>query len=220
MLILGHRGYHEKHPENTLAAFQSAKDMKADGIETDVRLTKEGVPILFHDRLTPDGQAVAGLTREALDSAAGYAVPALEDALALWDDILWNIEIKTPQAVESTLAVLKRYRSSRRLLVTSFFHNILPFVAAVPGIECGAIISHRPLDAGAFFSGLQASGPHLTTIVWAYDVLSEDTLSDARRRGFRNFVYGVQIPLEFARCRTLGVHGVITDRPDVYPFPL
>ena len=47
--IYAHRGASKYAPENTMPAFQLALDMNADGIETDVQLTKDGVPILIHD---------------------------------------------------------------------------------------------------------------------------------------------------------------------------
>ncbi len=47
--IIAHRGSSANAPENTLAAFQKAIDEQADGIEFDVRLAKDGVPVIFHD---------------------------------------------------------------------------------------------------------------------------------------------------------------------------
>lgn len=48
-LIIGHRGASALAPENTLAAFQMAIEDGADGLELDVRLAKDGVPMVFHD---------------------------------------------------------------------------------------------------------------------------------------------------------------------------
>ena len=48
-LIIGHRGASAHAPENTLAAFQMALDAGADGVEFDVRLAKDGVPVVIHD---------------------------------------------------------------------------------------------------------------------------------------------------------------------------
>ena len=48
-LIIGHRGASALAPENTLAAFARALDDGADGIELDVRLAKDGVPVVIHD---------------------------------------------------------------------------------------------------------------------------------------------------------------------------
>src|SRR5512137_157881 len=119
MLILSHRGYHADNiPENTLEAFERAVSLGVDGIETDIRMSADGLPILFHDRLAPGGREVSLLTQAELGRLAGYPVPTLESALEHWPDILWNLEIKTPAALEATAAIVRRYRSSRHFLVT------------------------------------------------------------------------------------------------------
>src|SRR5699024_5258778 len=47
--IIAHRGASHYAPENTLAAFEKALEQKADGIELDVRLSKDGVSVINHD---------------------------------------------------------------------------------------------------------------------------------------------------------------------------
>ncbi|MGD9589206.1 MAG: glycerophosphodiester phosphodiesterase [Pyrinomonadaceae bacterium] len=49
-MIIGHRGASALAPENTLAAFQLAMDTGAEGVEFDVRLARDGVPVVFHDK--------------------------------------------------------------------------------------------------------------------------------------------------------------------------
>lgn len=49
ILNIAHRGYSGKFDENTMLAFKKAIEYKADGIETDVQLSKDGVPVLIHD---------------------------------------------------------------------------------------------------------------------------------------------------------------------------
>ena len=52
-LIIAHRGVSEFYPENTLPAFEylfQKKDCEIHGIETDVQLSKDGIPVLFHDK--------------------------------------------------------------------------------------------------------------------------------------------------------------------------
>lgn len=49
MKIIAHRGFSQAYPENTLLAFQKALEAGADGIETDLQLSLDNVPVLFHD---------------------------------------------------------------------------------------------------------------------------------------------------------------------------
>jgi len=52
MKVYAHRGFSAKFPEATLAAYQGAVEVGADGFECDIRLTREGIPVCFHDRTT------------------------------------------------------------------------------------------------------------------------------------------------------------------------
>jgi glycerophosphoryl diester phosphodiesterase len=60
MKIYAHRGFSYKYKEATLAAYQGAIDVGADGLECDIRLTKDEVPICFHDRTT---KRIAGVNK-------------------------------------------------------------------------------------------------------------------------------------------------------------
>ena len=212
MLVLSHRGFRLEAPENTLEAFGRAVEIGADGIETDVRLSHDGLPVLFHDRVAPDGREVAGLTAAELSAVAGYPVPTLPQALARWDRILWNVEVKTPAALGVTLEVLEALPPGRRLLVSSFWH---PLVAACArrGFEGGLLLASRPVDDEAFFA-LFPADERIRTAVWDYEILDPDLASRAAERGIRTWVYGVHTPAEHRRCVELGLDGVITDRVD------
>ncbi|NJL28369.1 MAG: glycerophosphodiester phosphodiesterase [Thermoanaerobaculia bacterium] len=215
MLLLGHRGYHQSHPENTLEAFAAALALGVDGIETDVRLSTDGLPILFHDRLAPSGTPVAELTRAQLEAETGHPIPTLDEALAAWAEPLWNLEVKTPAAVPVTIDVLRRFTRSHRLLVTSFCHLVLAEVADALGIECGALCAHAPADPAAFLRSLRVLHPRLTTTVWPFEPLSETLIDAARAAQLRLFVYDVETAAELALCRALAVDGVILDRPEL-----
>ena len=77
-LVLSHRGYHVEHPENTLDAFRAAIDLQVDGIETDIRLTADGVLRMCLlrekeiDLLTPlrNGEDVVSLIRQSVHEKA------------------------------------------------------------------------------------------------------------------------------------------------------
>ena len=52
MKIYAHRGFSGKFPEGSKSAYEAAVKAGADGFECDIRLTKDGIPICFHDRNT------------------------------------------------------------------------------------------------------------------------------------------------------------------------
>lgn len=210
-LVLAHRGFHRTAPENTMEAFEEAVSMGVDGIETDVRLSSDGLPVLFHDRIAPDGTEVDRLTRSELSEIAGYPVPTLDAALEAFDGILWNIEVKTPAAVDTTRRILGGYAASRQLLVTSFWHDLLRDFVGIRNVQCGLLVAHHPLDHASFAALLQDD--RIRTIVWDYEILDSTLVSWASENGLRSFVYGAATRREHRRCMRYHVAGVITDDP-------
>ena len=94
--IIAHRGYSAVAPENTMAAVEAALAAGADAVELDVHVTRDGVPVLFHDptldRTTDGCGPLAACSWEELrgldagswlgTAFAGERVPSLADALA------------------------------------------------------------------------------------------------------------------------------------------
>ncbi len=157
--IQGHRGASALAPENTLAAFQKAIELGADGMEMDLQLTRDGVVVVIHDDTldrTTDGHGrVTDLSlaevREA-DAGAkfgsafrGQRVPTLSEVIDLVkasgnDRVRLNLEIKygegregKPEGVEAAvLAILRQSGFVDRVTVQSFYH---PSVAKMKGLE-------------------------------------------------------------------------------------
>jgi glycerophosphoryl diester phosphodiesterase len=153
-LILGHRGASAIAPENTLAAFSRAISDGADGIEFDVRLSRDGVPVVIHDaNLKRTGlvdRAVAELTvRELQDISVGSwfdkshpqtsfadeRIPLLTDVFNLFrpNDGLLYVELKCTAAEGAALAaeVVRLTRESgmaKRVVVESFDHAAIASV--------------------------------------------------------------------------------------------
>src|SRR3954464_15686369 len=110
MLLFAHRGLHAHAPENSLAAFAAAVKLGVDGIETDVRLSADELPVIIHDRVTPAGRAVADLTRVEIENDVGHPVPLLPEILEAFPGVVWNIEIKNPEAWSSASRVLAQHQ--------------------------------------------------------------------------------------------------------------
>ncbi len=231
MLSLSHRGYHIQAPENTIEAFGLAVQMGIDGIETDLRVTRDDQVILFHDRIVPDGREIAHLTFQEVNAAVNYAVPRAIDAVEAFDGLLWNLEIKVPQALPAALEIVKQFQNTdRQFLLTSFVHPVIVECAALirgdarlardqhTKIRCGLLTADRPLALGAFLGETNETprNPHgLDVIVWYYEVLDERLLHEARSLTVESFVYGVRTPADHERCQGLPLTGVITDHPEM-----
>ena len=139
--IIGHRGAAGYAPENTIEAIQTAADMGIKWVELDVKLTKDDVPIIFHDdtldRTTNGSGPVAQKTWSEIcdleagswfgDSWAGTKIPSLEDALdcILELDLGFNLEIKPcpgreKETAEVALDFLSQCWEGDNLLISSF----------------------------------------------------------------------------------------------------
>ncbi|HEY9103524.1 glycerophosphodiester phosphodiesterase [Chitinimonas sp.] len=212
MHLLAHRGFHAEYPENTLDAFAAALQLGFEGIETDVRVSADQEPILFHDRVAKTGEPVAALTRKQLSDICGYTVPTLTEALNAFPHTYWNIEVKTPAAASLALPLLTHYDESHQILLTSFRHEIVLAAAELLDAECGFLNAHRP---AAINSLLHAALPHrnLRTLVWDCEIVDPDILHQANALGFRNAVYGAKTAYEHALLREFGVQAIITDYP-------
>jgi glycerophosphoryl diester phosphodiesterase len=214
MLLIAHRGYHAAAPENTLAAFEAAIMVGASGIETDVRITRDGVPVLIHDRVIASGETVADLTRTELEQAAGHEIPTLDEALECFPGVLWNVEIKTIQALSTVIRVLEKHQAGHRIIVTSFRHDLVALCASSLKVNCGLLLAHRPLTLNSLLADFNCNGnPRINHVVWNYEVLDDILLKQAASDGYRNFVYGAVTRAEHDNCRELGVDGIITDYP-------
>jgi glycerophosphoryl diester phosphodiesterase len=215
MLVFAHRGYHAHAPENTLAAFDAAAALGVDGIETDVRLSADRLPVLFHDRVAPDGREVAELTHAQLSAAAGYPVPTLDFALERHGGLTWMLEVKVPEAIEATAALVQRYATSRRLILTSFWHNVVEELTWRTAVDCGVLICHRPIDTRAVFPGWPEAARRVGAIVWCWEFVDEDVLDQAARLGLRNYAYALHTERDHGRALLWPIDGIITDYPEL-----
>jgi glycerophosphoryl diester phosphodiesterase len=142
--IIGHRGAAAYAPENTIEGIHTAADMGIEWVELDVKLTKDQVPVIFHDdtleRTTNGAGVMAETTYEDLrqleagswygESFAGIKIPSLEEALeAIIDRGLGlNLEIKPcpgreKETAEVALDILSHFWDDHdRLLISSFEH--------------------------------------------------------------------------------------------------
>lgn len=147
-----HRGASSYTPENTLLAFYTGLYMGANGIETDVRMTKDGVLVLFHDktleRLTGAQGGVPDYTlaelREFVLEKDGYTdkIPVFEDFLRQFSfrDITFAIELKQPGIEEQVADLLRKYAMEDKTVVTSFRAECIRAIKAyAPELHVGLL---------------------------------------------------------------------------------
>ncbi len=234
VLNIGHRGASAAAPPNTLAAFEKAVELGADGIEFDVHVSADGVPVVIHDFAvdgTTDGSGrVADLTLaelEELDAGstfdptfAGERIPTLEEVLQhVGSRLLLNIELKTISLHDNGLerAVIARVEQhglDDRVLLSSF--NPLSLRRArriAPHVPVGFL--YGPGLPGPLRQAWLALAPPHAARHPEHEMVDAHYIAWARRRGYQVNVWTVDDPDEMRRLIGLGVDGIITNVPDV-----
>lgn len=233
-LIIAHRGASAAAPPNTLAAFEKAVELGADGVEFDVHLSADRVPVVIHDFVvdgTTDGSGRVAEMRLAqlkqLDAGssfdptfAGERIPTLEEVLeAVGSRLLLDIELKSMSLrgnglEQAVIAQVEQYSLGDSVLFSSF--NPLSLRRAkriAPHIPVGLLYApDLPLPLRrAWLAPLvphEARHPEHTMV-------DADYVAWARRHGYRVNTWTVDDPDEMRRLITLGVDGIITNVPDV-----
>lgn len=156
-----HRGASEYYPENTLSAFYAGIAMGANGIETDVQRTKDGILVLFHDdtltRVTGAKGSVADHTYEELlqltvSGKTGTLfdkIPTLEDFLRFfgWRELTFAVELKMDGVAEQTIDLLERFSMRPKVILTSFNpESIRAAKAYDPRYRVGYLFTEKEQD--------------------------------------------------------------------------
>jgi len=145
-----HRGASEYAPENTMMSFNVGLFMGANGIETDVQLTKDGIPVLFHDdtlvRVTGEAGSIADYTFAELMNfrvkkcGLEDRIPTLEGFLAAFGfrPITFAIELKVRGTAKITADLVRKYGLEKKVVITSFiYEELLALRAYAPELEAG-----------------------------------------------------------------------------------
>ncbi len=229
-LIMGHRGASHIAPQNTLAAFRAAVELGADGVELDVQLTVDGIPVVIHNATvdaTSNGQgcvsALSLAQLQTLDAGnwfdsrfAGERIPTLGAVLAaLPPDFLINIEIKSIGRRDAALemavaAAVQKADAQRRVWFSSFKpYSLFLMRQLLPGAPCGLLYDRSSITSLLLrpFTPCDALHPY-------HGDLTPQRVLQMHRAGLRVGVWTVDDP---ARARLLadwGVDIIISNEPD------
>ncbi len=229
--VFGHRGAPAHAPENTLLAFERALQDGADGLELDVKLSRDGQVVVMHDaslERTTDGTGRVNRhsldALRQLDAAAHFPavtervpVPTLEEVLARFGQrTIINIELTNYTSPFDALprrviALVRRFGLQERVLISSFFpQNLWQVAVFAPLLYRGMLAEPnrlgRVVNRGLWRVGAQALHPHLQDV-------TPQLVAAVHRAGGRVHVYTVNRPQDMRRLRSWGVDAIFTDDP-------
>lgn len=232
--IFAHRGFSTSGTaENTLAAFEAALNLGATHIESDVQVTKDGKPVLFHDS---DLQRVAGIPGKVKDFTLaelssiylidGGQIPSLRQALTGLPTARFNLDLKVGEAVLPTIELIRDLGAEDRVLLTSFSDRRRgQAVSALGGRVVSSAGSVRVLllwfAAKLHFRSLvkRLAGPvQALQIPVRSGPIRFDSPAFMRQMLAAGLVlnyWTINEPDEMVRLIGLGAHGIVTDRTDL-----
>ena len=233
-LIVAHRGFSACFPENTLAAFEAAKQAGAHMIELDVSLTRDRQLVVMHDDTADRTTDGSGLVRQMtldqlrrLDAGSWFdsrfaaeRPPTLAQVLDLAKGHLAvNIEIK-PEAVEprgredaverQIIDLIRDMGMPDEVLISSFEWSVLERIRQMaPEIAVG-VLSWDPVD-----DHLLAWWPRIDGFAWhpAYRVVTPAQVETLHGLGARVFPFTVDGRIDIDGLLAMDVDGLILDDP-------
>ncbi len=226
--IYGHRGARGEAPENTMAGFAHALTKGVAGLETDIALTADLVPVLHHDPELADGRLI-----RATPFAALPGIPTLGAALAAFPHTNWLLEIKTfpshpekshspAQMVSASLnAVMSSGISPDRLTILAFDWSVLHEIARqAPRLHRACLTAPSTEAEPALWWGMPhpVSTPQAVAATgataWAacHNSLTASNIDQARALGLKIYAWTVNDPEDVQRLAPL-VDVIITDHP-------
>jgi len=214
--VIAHRGASRLAPENTVAAFEMAAIVGADGVELDVRRTADGVLVVHHDARLGDGRAIVETRWRDMPAQ----VPTLGEALDACAPLWVNIEIKNDQGdpdfdpddhvTVEVLAALAE-RGAGRWLLSSFR---LATVDRCRRLDPSVPTAWLTVEIGTETVDLLATKGHTAVHPWEATITGEQ-IGRCHDAGLLVNVWTCNDPVRFAALVAAGVDGVVTDVPDV-----
>ncbi len=235
-LNIAHRGASALAPENTMAAFERAVGLGADGIELDLHLSRDGELVVIHDDTldrTTDGNGpvhekyLGELKR--LDAGgwfgedfAGQRIPTLMEVLDRFaGKVPLALEVKGgssffPGIEEKVVSALRWHSAVGQAAVASFDHHaLLRLKELEPTLRTAALIVGRPVSIAALAGAARADAMALES-----SLVTKTEVEACHAAGLQLVVWVVNDPAQMRHFIGLGVDGIITDRPDLLRIAL
>lgn len=230
--VWAHRGASAYAPENTISAFRKAAEMKADGVELDIQLSKDGKLVVIHDETVDRVSDRKGFVRDftlrelqEIDVSRpipGFGferIPTLSEVLEELKPtgMTVNIECKTgiffyPGLEEKMIKLVKDMDMTDRIWCSSFNHESVKKVKQLcPEMKTGFLIADVIIDVADYArkNGVMALHPAL------YHMQDEGLIDRCKRNGLAVHVWTVNDSEHMKALCLAGVDALITNYPDI-----
>lgn len=236
-IVIAHRGASGYFPENTMSAFKAAIKMNADMIELDVLLTKDSIPIVFHDEKLNKKTNGKGYVKDftfaelqKLDAGSWFdekfeneKIPSLREVLEYCKNkILVNVEIKTEAVtemeaggvVELVLEMIEELGLEDQIIISSFDYRVLERIEK----------KNQNVRIALLYEKKQSKKREPVVLVKDYGVdafnfsisqLSDKWLIQLNDSSVPFFIYTVNDEKKMKQVMEAGAKGIFSDKPDI-----
>lgn len=224
-----------------MTAFHAAVNMGYRHLETDARVTADGVVVAFHDarldRLTNLSGRLSDFGWQQVRHARildREPVPLLEDVLGTFGEVVINIDVKSHAAIGPTLDAIRRTGSWRRVRLAAFSHSRLLALRSAAGPTVAGSLSPQeimllklsnrrlPYLHGYRQTGYRQTGYRHSDLaaqvpagVGMLPLVSARFIDNAHALGLPVHVWTINQRSQMIRLLDLGVDAIMTDRADV-----
>jgi glycerophosphoryl diester phosphodiesterase len=232
--IIAHRGASADAPENTVPAFKRAFELGAEGVELDVRVTRDNQVVVFHDestkRLTGIDKLVADQTLAELRKLKvnkQARIPTLKEAMAtIPPGRAMFVEIKSDlSTVPVVAAAIRASRPSDTTIMLQGFNadTLMALASAVPDapaywtVDPPVDAQNQPLPYPTEVID-EAVRRHFAGVALLHDAVDDSVLAAARDAGLLVDVWTLNDVTGLAAWTGRDVRWIETDRPDLAPL--
>ena len=225
LAVLAHRGGSIESYENTLHSFEYSKSIGCKYIETDVQISSDGIPYIFHDeslkRILGDDIIFSSLSSQDIDSIKifdTHSIPKLEDAHTQFPDLFFQIDVKTDEVAIPALNIITKLNAEDRVCIASFNSERLERIRNINSNIC---ISMGPKEIlrlllasfGLYKKPIQGDCLQIPIYQYGLKLVTKRFVNFAHSRGLKIIVWTINDNKTFKKLIDLNVDGIITDKP-------
>lgn len=226
--IYAHRGASKEAPENTMAAFELAVELGAEGFELDVHLSKDGKLVVIHDETLKRTTGVEGYVKQytyeelkSFDNGSWFSDEFIGSSIPLLEDVIWlvkrkslllNIEIKGggyfyPGIEDEVVEAIKKFDLIDSVVVSSFNHySLLEIKRLCSDVKTGVLYVAGLYEPWNYAKTVLADAIHPN-----YITLAPEIIEGAKRNKYLINTYTVDDESSIRKLILAGVDGIITN---------
>lgn len=214
---VAHRGHPYQARENTIASLHSALRAGADAVEIDVRLTRDGMPVLLHDatlkRLWAQDRPLASLSSAEVRGLTGGGVPTLADALLAAAGTRLMIDLPgaaDPRAVRRVVDVVRECGAEERVYYCAAAGTMLAVRAAAPSAEIALTWTTLAPPRPALLDAIRPRW-----LNYRFGLVTRELATRVHRNGYLLSVWTPDTRRSMRRLLAAGVDSITTNRIDM-----